>query len=106
MLYGGDKANIPGLERGNFIKPAIVEVLNNNILAQQETFGPVFSLLKFNTEKEAIKIANGSDYGLGGTIISRNVDKAEELAKQIESGSVFINEMNKTDSRVPSGGCK
>lgn len=62
--------------------------------------------MKVKNDAEAIKVANDTQYGLGATIISKDVERAETIARQLECGSVFVNEVNKTDSRVPSGGCK
>lgn len=94
------------MEHGNFITPAIVEVNKINILREEEVFGPVFALIKVENDEEAIKVANDTLFGCGATIISKDKDNAERIAKQLECGSVFVNEANKTDSRVPSGGCK
>lgn len=77
-----------------------------NVLRDEEIFGPVFPIFRVKNEEEAVKLANDTAYGLGSTIISKNIEKAEEIAKQLNCGSVFINEPNKTDSRLPSGGCK
>jgi len=86
--------------------PTICEVPEGNILFKEETFGPIFALIKVDKEEEMVRIANDTEYGLGCSIISRNTDKAEELGQKIESGSVFINDFVKSDSRLPSGGIK
>ncbi len=61
---------------------------------------------KFRTEAEAVSIANDSIYGLGSSIISKDIDRARSLALKVDSGSVFINDIVKTDSKVPFGGNK
>jgi len=58
--------------KGNFYMPTVIESDKNNIIAKEETFGPVFSLLKAKNEKEMLEIANDSDFGLGGVVVSRN----------------------------------
>lgn len=73
---------------------------------REELFGPIFSLTKFKHPDEGVALMNASDYGLGATIISKDTSLASLLAKKIESGSVTINECMRSDSRMPSGGCK
>ena len=69
-----------------------------------ETFGPVFCISKIANKEEAIQIANSSQYGLGGSIWTKNIEEAKEMATQIETGAVFINDMTKSDPRLPFGG--
>ena len=71
-----------------------------------ETFGPVFCVSKISTTEEAIKIANNSEYGLGGSLWTKNTEKGKKIATQIETGAVFINDMTKSDPRLPFGGVK
>lgn len=78
----------------------------NNILFQEETFGPVFAICPFDTEEEAVALANESIYGLGGSLWCKDTDKALQIAKKIETGAVFINSMTKSDPRLPFGGIK
>lgn len=106
LIYGGERINEGPLAKGNYIKPAIIEVEEGNPILIQETFGPVFALVKAKGEKDSIRIANETEYGLGAVIVTRDVDKGEKLAKEIETGTVFINENTRTDSRLPSGGVK
>jgi len=105
LLCGGVKG-YGEFAQGNFYLPTIVEVSEDNVLNKEETFGPVFALLRAKNEDDAVRIANGSDYGLGAVIVSRDLDRADKLAKRIESGMVFVNEVVKSDSRLPSGGVK
>jgi len=72
----------------------------------EETFGPVAALIEVNDEKEAIHVANDTGYGLGASIWTNNVKKAEQLSKHLQAGNVFINEMVKSDPRLPFGGMK
>jgi len=106
LLYGGEKPEGEEYTNGNFYMPTICEVSEDNILFREETFGPVFALIKVEKDADIVRIANNTEYGLGCSIISRNTDKAEELGQKIESGSVFINDFVKSDSRSPSGGMK
>jgi succinate-semialdehyde dehydrogenase/glutarate-semialdehyde dehydrogenase len=72
----------------------------------EETFGPLFCVIKVNDENEAIALANESRYGLGGNIWTKDIDKGISLAKKINSGSVFINSMVKSEPALPFGGVK
>lgn len=92
---------------GCFYEPTIIGNLKPGMkLYSEECFGPVFSLFPFDSEAEAIRIANDSEFGLGGSLWTSDVAKGEELARQIESGAIFINGMTKSDPRLPFGGIK
>ena len=65
-----------------------------------ETFGPIFCVIKINNTEEAIKISNNSIYGLGGSVWTSDLQKGKQIASKIESGSVFINDMTKSDPEV------
>jgi len=110
LLYGGKRLEGEGYGAGNFYMPTVCEMPEgldvNNVLLKEETFGPVFALLKAKSEEEAVEMANNTEFGLGSVIVSRNTEKAEELGRKIESGSVFINELVRSDFRLPSGGMK
>ncbi|MDX1700640.1 MAG: aldehyde dehydrogenase family protein, partial [Melioribacteraceae bacterium] len=72
----------------------------------EEIFGPVASVIKVKNDEEAIEVANDSNYGLGASLWTNDIKKAKKLAREIESGSVFINGMVKSDPRLPFGGIK
>ncbi len=73
----------------------------------EELFGPVASIIKVQDEEEAIKVANDSIYGLGASIYSKDVEKAEKIAaEQLEAGCCFVNDFVKSDPRLPFGGIK
>ena len=72
----------------------------------EETFGPVLSVTTFKTVEEAIELSNNSKFGLGVSIFTKNIEEAEKLAFQFEEGAVFINELVKSDPRLPFGGIK
>jgi succinate-semialdehyde dehydrogenase/glutarate-semialdehyde dehydrogenase len=106
LIHGGGRP-AGDLANGNFYNPAVVEVSDDkNVLATEETFGPVFCLIKAKDAEDCVTKANNTEFGLGAVICSTNVDRAEQIATQIESGMVFINEVVKSDSRLPSGGIK
>lgn len=99
--------DIKRVEGTNFFKPVILEVKNvDNIILKEEIFGPVFPLIKIENDQDFVKVANHNDYGLGGCIISKDIKKAEEMAEKINCGMIFINDIVKSDPRMPSGGVK
>ena len=73
-------------------------------IAQEESFGPVAPILVAEDEKAAIKIANDSKFGLGASIWTQNLDKAERLSRMVETGIVTVNNVVLSDPRVPFGG--
>jgi succinate-semialdehyde dehydrogenase/glutarate-semialdehyde dehydrogenase len=97
----------PLQRKGFYFAPAVVtDVTPGMPLFDEETFGPVMAVIKAESQEHAILLANNSQYGLGGSLWSRDTKKAEQLARQIETGSVFINGMTKSDPRLPFGGIK
>jgi len=103
LLLGGEM--IEG--DGYFYPPTILSGVKKGMPAyQQEIFGPVATVIKAEDENEAISIANDTDFGLGASIWTADIEKAKTLATQIEAGSVFINGMVKSDPRLPFGGIK
>lgn len=97
----------PLQRKGFYFAPAVVtDVTAGMPLFDEETFGPVMAVIKADSEEHAIQLANNSQYGLGGSLWSRDIEKAQQLARGIESGSVFINGMTKSDPRLPFGGIK
>lgn len=97
----------PLQRRGFYFAPAVVtDVTAGMPLFDEETFGPVMAVIKADSAAHAIQLANNSNYGLGGSLWSRDTRKAEQLVRQIETGSVFVNGMTKSDPRLPFGGIK
>ena len=95
------------LQYGNFVKPIVLEGMNSDSQAyREEFFGPVFNLFKVDSSKEAIDLANKSDYGLAGAVFTEDLDKAESVALKIRSGTVFVNEFVQSGSEYPGGGIK
>ena len=92
------------LKKGYFIKPTIfTNVTNNMQIAKKEIFGPVLSIISFETEEEAIKITNDTEYGLGNYLQTEDKEKAKRVAKKLRSGIVYING-KAADSGTPFGG--
>jgi aldehyde dehydrogenase (NAD+) len=92
------------LNKGYFIKPTIfTNVTNDMEIAKKEIFGPVLSIIPFETEEEAIEITNNTEYGLGNYLQTEDKDKAHRVAKKLKSGCVYING-NAADPGTPFGG--
>ena len=84
----------------------MINVPQNSPAYSEELFGPIAVIIPFKTKAEAVALANQSDYGLGASIWTKNIEKAKELAKQLDVGNVFINSLVKSDPRLPFGGIK
>ena len=95
------------VREGCYFEPTILaDVRKGMPVYSQETFGPVVSLITANDEADAIRIANDSDFGLGGCVWTRDLVRGEKVARQIETGAMFVNGMTKSDPRLPFGGIK
>ncbi len=103
ILTGGKRIG----EKGFFYAPTILENLQPGMLAySEEIFGPVASLIVVKDEAEALRVANDSKFGLGASLWTQDLEKANKLIPQIEAGAVFVNGMVKSDPRLPFGGIK
>ena len=92
---------------GWFVTPTVIEnIPENSVVNQEEIFGPVVTLNTFKDEKQAIELANNSDYGLASIIWTNDMERADKLAELIESGLVWINCWLERDLRTPFGGIK
>tara|TARA_Y100000814_G_scaffold287582_1_gene257897 strand:- start:89 stop:1441 length:1353 start_codon:yes stop_codon:yes gene_type:complete len=97
-LVGGEVKNC------YYMPTLLVDVTENMDVFKKETFGPVFCITKIKDVDDAIRLANKSDYGLGGSLWTSNIDLAKKLVRLINTGAVFINDMTKSDPRLPFGG--
>ena len=104
LLLGGEK---PEGDGAYYPVSILANVKPGMPAYSEELFGPVASIIKVKDEKEAVKVANDSHYGLGASVYSENVDKAERIAaKELEAGCCFVNDFVKSDPRLPFGGIK
>ncbi len=105
-LVAGGLNRPAGLNRGYFVKPTIFSDVNNNMkIAREEIFGPVVSIIPFETEEEAINITNDTDYGLTNYVQTQDKEKAKRVAKHLRSGGVEINGFG-VSGGTPFGGFK
>jgi len=105
VLVGGE-GRPKGLEAGFFVKPTVfVDVKNNMTIAQEEIFGPVLSVITYDSEDEAIRIANDSKYGLHSAVMGTDLERARRVASHLRAGRVVINNIS-DDPRAPWGGFK
>ena len=105
VLVGGE-GHPPGLEAGYFVKPTVfVSVKNDMTIAQEEIFGPVLCVITYDSDDEAIRIANDSKYGLHSSVLGTDLQRARRVASQIRAGRVVINGMT-DDPQAPWGGFK
>ena len=95
------------LVNGNFIKPAIFDDCTPDMsIVREEIFGPVLTVLTFETEEEAIELANDTDYGLAGAVFCNDTAKALRVIKEVRAGITWINCYNPAFSEAPWGGYK
>jgi aminomuconate-semialdehyde/2-hydroxymuconate-6-semialdehyde dehydrogenase len=108
ILTGGNTSKLNGrCSNGWFIKPTIIEGLDHSSrLNQEEIFGPVVTLESFDSESDAIEMANNTDYGLSATIWTEDLDKGRRISRGIEAGVIWVNCWLLRDLRTPFGGMK
>jgi succinate-semialdehyde dehydrogenase len=103
LLLGGKKIDGPG----NFYAPTVLADVKPGMAAfDEETFGPVAAITIAANAEEAIVLANTSDYGLGGSLWTQDIPRAQRIARRLETGGVFINGFPATNARIPVGGVK
>jgi aldehyde dehydrogenase (NAD+) len=105
VLVGGE-GHPEGLESGYFVKPTVfINVKNDMTIAQEEIFGPVLCVIAYESEEDAIRIANDSKYGLHSVVLGKDLQRARRVASQLRTGRVVINRMT-DDPQAPWGGFK
>lgn len=107
LLCGGNAVTVAGLEQGYYLEPTVIEVYDDQCrVNQEEIFGPVVTIMPFDTEEEALRMANGVKYGLSATLWTSNVNRTMRVSKQLEAGIVWVNTWLNRDLRTPFGGVK
>ncbi|MFN4985559.1 MAG: NAD-dependent succinate-semialdehyde dehydrogenase [Ignavibacteria bacterium] len=94
-------------DEGFYVNPTLlIDIEQSNPVAQQELFGPVAMVHTYHDIDHAIALANATPFGLGAAVCSRNIENAQRIASRLECGTVFINEVVRSDARLPFGGVK
>ncbi len=105
VIHGGEPVGLNG--KGYFLQPTILGgVSNDMVIAREEIFGPVLAVIPFADPREAVELANASIYGLAAGVWTRDVGKAHQVARQLQAGTVWINQYNWYDTAAPFGGYK
>ncbi len=103
LVLGGKPVDRPGC----YYMPTILSSVKRGMAVyNEETFGPVVSIIPVKDEEEAIAVANDSEFGLGGSVLTEDLARGEAVARRIETGAVFVNGLVKSDPRLPFGGIK
>ncbi|SVE30023.1 uncharacterized protein METZ01_LOCUS482877 [marine metagenome] len=101
MMFDGE------LKDGYYIEPTIIDGLPVDCQTnQKEIFGPVVSMIPFNTEEEVIEMANSTKYGLSASLFTRDISRSHRVAAAIDSGVIWVNTWMLRDLRIPFGGMK
>lgn len=107
LLTGGNRISGPNYESGCFIEPTVFDQVTPDMqIFQEEIFGPVLSVTRFKTMDEAIAVANQTNYGLANAVWTKNIDKAMVAARELKSGTVWVNTVIDGPPQLPFGGYK
>jgi acyl-CoA reductase-like NAD-dependent aldehyde dehydrogenase len=107
VACGGARATDGDLANGAYVQPTLlVDVKNSMRVAQEEIFGPVAVVIKFHDEKDVIEMANDSEYGLGGAVWTKDINRAIRVARAVETGRMWVNTYNSLPEKAPFGGYK
>jgi aminomuconate-semialdehyde/2-hydroxymuconate-6-semialdehyde dehydrogenase len=107
ILCGGNQITLKDYENGYYLEPTIIEITTDECrVNQEEIFGPVVTIMPFNTEDEVLQMANKVKYGLSATLWTNNLKRAMRLTSQLQTGIVWVNTWMMRDLRTPFGGVK
>ena len=107
ILCGGNKVTIKGFENGYYLEPTVIEVKDDQCrVNQEEIFGPVVTLMPFDTETEVLQMANAVKYGLSATLWTNDLKRTMRMSNHIQAGIIWVNTWMLRDLRTPFGGVK
>ncbi len=107
ILFGGNRVKVDGHENGYYLQPTVIEVFDDQCrVNQEEIFGPVVTVMPFETEEQALQMANSVKYGLSSTLWTNDLNRTMRLSKELEAGIVWVNTWLNRDLRTPFGGMK
>jgi acyl-CoA reductase-like NAD-dependent aldehyde dehydrogenase len=106
IVCGGSPPADPALKKGCYVLPTVVRAKPEDRVCQEEVFGPFVSVTTFRDDEEAVRIANSTPYGLGGGLWTRDLSRAHRVARDIESGMVWINSYKRVNPGSPFGGVR
>ncbi|WP_397361968.1 aldehyde dehydrogenase [Olleya sp. R77988] len=107
ILCGGNEVTVKGYENGYYLEPTVIEVPSDECrVNQEEIFGPVVTIMPFNTEDEVLLMANKVKYGLSATLWTNNLKRTMRMSNQLQAGIVWVNTWMMRDLRTPFGGVK
>lgn len=107
ILHGGNLSTVDGYQDGYYMEPTVIEVRSNGCkINQEEIFGPVVTLMPFETEAEVLQYANAVKYGLSATLWTNDLKRTLRMTKELEAGVVWVNTWMMRDLRTPFGGVK
>jgi hypothetical protein len=107
IAIGGERNTEGACANGCFFKPTLITNVTNDMrVAREEIFGPVAVIIKFKDAEDVIKMANDSEYGLGGGIFTKDITKAINVARRVETGRMWVNTYNQIPAGAPFGGYK
>jgi aldehyde dehydrogenase (NAD+)/betaine-aldehyde dehydrogenase len=104
VLTGGRAPDAPALARGCYVEPTVVRARATDRVAQEEVFGPFVSVTTFRDDEEALAIANGTEYGLGSGLWTRDLSRAHRFGQAIRAGMVWVNSYKRVNPGSPFGG--
>jgi betaine-aldehyde dehydrogenase len=104
LLCGGNRSS--KFSKGYFVEPTILRATPNLTIWKEEVFGPVMSICTFSTEEEAIRLANDTEFGLAGAVLSSDIEKCRRISRRLRCGILWINCSQPTFVELPWGGFK
>jgi acyl-CoA reductase-like NAD-dependent aldehyde dehydrogenase len=104
VITGGQPPPDPALAAGCYVQPTVVRARPDQRVAQEEVFGPFMTVHTFDTEEEALAVANAVDYGLGGGLWTRDLSRAHRFARELRAGMVWVNSYKRVNPGSPFGG--